>query len=98
MAKYILESEEIFEAYARIDCAYYLFQKMYEKMGVAKPAIERAIDEATGYAEKEMSEMKQTAIELMEQVIKDKKLVEVDYSKDQKILEELKQLNKGEIE
>ena len=90
MAKDILESKETFEAYARIDCAYYLLQEMYEQMGMAKPAIERAIDIATGYAEKEIAEIKNTAIELMEQIIKDKKFLEHDCSKDEKILNQLR--------
>lgn len=87
--KNILESPVTFEAYARIDCCYFILRELYEQMGVERSGIEIMIDEATGFAEHKINEARKSAIDLMSQIIADKYLIGEDYSKDQEVLDRL---------
>lgn len=90
----ILENEAIFEAYARIDCCYYCLDVMYDLLGNKRLAIEKMIDGTTGYSKSHLKETIETVISLMEQVIKDKKFIKANYSKDEKILKQIKKIKK----
>jgi hypothetical protein len=92
MQKEIFESPEVFEAYARIDCNYYLLSEIYKRMGIVRPPIERMIDVATGFAEMEISKMKKTATEIIESIIKDKKFIGAETVKDEEVLNKLKNI------
>lgn len=86
--KGILENEEVFEAYARIDYCYYELEAISKSMddeGSLLP-IERMIDNATGHGEKMNEERKQQIIDLLEEVISSKKIINADYTNDEKAL------------
>jgi len=84
--KNILENEKVFEAYATIDCCYYLLQEAQNKLSKSKSPVEIMIDKATGYDKLEIEQMKKDVIDLLNQIIEAKKIIEVDYDNERKIL------------
>lgn len=93
--KSIGESAEVFEAYARIDYCYYALQEIaFEKPKQLSP-IELMIDKASGYDKAQQKEVFESVKSLFEEIIRSKKLIEADYSKDELALYKILQLNIG---
>jgi hypothetical protein len=90
--KNILESEKTFEAYATIDLCYYGLQKLNEELGQPKSGLEILIDRSTGFDKAKMKEWIETSIELLEQIIEAKKVIEADYKNDSKMLDDIRAL------
>jgi len=86
----ILESEEIFEAYAVIDLCYYGLEKLNMELGKPRSVLETEIDRVTGYTKAKTEESIDTAIELLKQIIEAKKKIEADYSKDAEMLDKIR--------
>lgn len=82
--KNILESPETFESYARIDYCYYRISQIYKNDKKLTP-IDKMIYQATGYDKKKESEI----IDLLKEIINSKKLIDADYSGDEKTLNEI---------
>lgn len=79
------------EHIATIDFCYWRLGKLNELISKPKSTIERLVDNACGYNEEE--EVKKECIELMEQIIESKKSIGEDCSRDNKYLDELKQIS-----
>lgn len=90
----ILESEEIFEAHARIDCSYFMLQNLAETNQESNSPIETMIDISTGYAKLKQDKIRSEAVKLIKGIIKDKKIISADFSNDEKVLSELKKMDK----
>ena len=84
--KYILESPEVFEAYAIIDCCYCLLKEAYKKLSAPKDGLQIMIDKATGYDKSQVEQAKKEIMDLLEQVIEAKKTIGADYKNDEKAL------------
>lgn len=90
--KYIISSPEVFNAYAAIDFAYAGLEDLQNELAIPVPTINAMVDKATGYDKIQNKKTIKTAISLIETVIKNKKIIEADYSGDEKFLNELKSL------
>lgn len=90
--KNILDSEKTFEAYATIDLCYFGLQKLNEELGQPKSVLEILIDRSSGFDKAKLREWIETSIELLEQIIEAKKVIEADYSNDVKMLDEIRAL------
>lgn len=84
--KNIFENGEVFEAYAKIDLLYYGLAELSEDLNIKRSPIVMAIDDASGYAAAKLKENKETAIDLIQQIIDNKKIIEADYSSEEKML------------
>lgn len=93
--KDIFESGEIFEAYAVIDLCYYGLQELQKELNKPKIPLYVMIDQATGFDKAQAKENKETAVELLEQIIKAKKIIEADYSNDEKMIDKIQILIKN---
>lgn len=85
--KRILDSPEIFETYTQIGYAYWRLQNVYSKLFDKSP-IEGMIDKATGYDNQLLNE----AISIIEDIIRNKELIEADTVKDKETLEQIKSI------
>lgn len=83
--KRILDSPEVFEIYTQIDYAYWRLQKVYSQL-FDKIPIEGMIDKATGYDNQLLNE----AISIIEDIIRNKELIEADTIRDKETLEQIK--------
>ena len=90
--KNIMESAETFEAYAIIDCCYYGLKELNKEVSKPKDGLSLMIDKATGFSEHQNKKWIETSIELLNQIIEAKKLIEADYKNDSKMLAEIKAL------
>lgn len=93
--KRMTESEEVFEAYARIDYCHFMLQKLAEPY-IGKPnrsPIEIMVDNAinTSFSKRTLKTVK----ELLEEIISSKKIIDADYSKDEDFLNQLKNIIKS---
>lgn len=79
------ESQEVFEAYTRIEVNHTSFLKAYKQFFNRKP-IEIEVDKATGHEKAIIKDM----IEIMEAIIKDKLFIEAETTMDEKTLSALK--------
>ena len=85
--KNIFESPEVMSAYAQIDLLYYGLEELSKQfLGEVKnqSPINQMIDEKTGFAKAKREEVRDSAIECLELIIEQKKIVEADYSEDEK--------------
>lgn len=87
--KNMFENEEVFQAYAQIDYCYWGIKELQKDLNKPRSPIEMAIDVATGYDKHVVKENKSAVIELLKTIIKCKKLIEADYSGDEKALNEI---------
>lgn len=89
--KNIVESAEVFEAYVRIDCNYFLLQKIQEESQVSDPKtpIEKMVDDASGFTAKRVREYYIGVIAIVENILKDKKFIEADTAETEKLLEKV---------
>jgi hypothetical protein len=90
--KNLVESGEVFAAYAQIDLCYYMIEDVYKRYSVPRIGIVAAIDKATGYDKHRYKEAIASTMGLLKVIIKNKKVVGADYSGDQKLFGELKKL------
>jgi hypothetical protein len=85
--KSILENAKTFQVYARIDYCYYAIKQIAKTVVTPRSPIVKAIDKAVKYnPDKENAK---ALIPLFKEIIKSKKIIEADYSKDKKMLKEL---------
>lgn len=85
--KPIFESPEVFEAYAMIDFHNLMLVEL-AKVEKRSP-IEAMVDEATGY-DKEVEKLRVTAaIDSINEIIRCKKIVEADFSAEERLLEKI---------
>ena len=86
------ENEENFTAYATIEAGIYMMRKATEDFNKqhSKGGINLAIDRATGFAAHQEQEYVKYMIICLEDIIEAKKVIEDDYSKDEKTLNQLK--------
>ena len=89
--KHLLESAETFEAYAVIDCCNHLLKKLLSAIEESKNPLYRMIDDVTGFSKHQNKERIENAIDLVNQIIDAKKIIEANYDKE---TEYLKKLNK----
>jgi len=92
--KNIFENEETFEAVARIDYCYFMIGQIndeIDRMIRKATPIERAVDSVTGYREAKLDEYRKKLVEMAEEVIRSKKLIEADYSGDERFLHQLQE-------
>ena len=90
--KNILESPEVMGAYATIDASYYLLKDLLKELQVKRSPIEVMVDDATGYGADKLAKQKKEATELLKTVIENKKIIEADYSDDEKALNQIREL------
>jgi len=90
--KNILESPEVFEAYAKIDLLYYGLAELQKELNIKRSPIVEAIDNASGYTAAKLKDNKDVVIDIIKQIIENKKIIEADYSGDGKILNEVNNL------
>jgi hypothetical protein len=88
------ESSEVFTAYATIEAGYYMMGQLDKQIDKEKPrnGVEAMIDEATGYGAEKTEGYIKGAICILKDIIEAKKLVELDYSKDEEMLTKVKGL------
>lgn len=79
------ESAEIFESYVILDLLHLELEEIRKELNVPRHGIDIMIDKATGYDKRHLPRL----IEIMKDMIKYKKIVEIDFSKDQAFLGEL---------
>ena len=93
--KNILESQEVFEAYANIDMCYYLMKELINNQeNNSLSFIDILVDQITGYGKYKNEKSVNEAIELLESIISSKKIIGADIDNDLKIIDELKQFLK----
>ena len=90
--KNILESSETFQAYAIIDYCYYRLKKLNKEVSKPKDGLSLMIDKATSFSEHQNKKWIETSIELLQQIIESKKLIEANYENDSKMLAEIEEL------
>ncbi len=84
--KSIMESQEVFETYAKIDLAYYGLKMLNEEMNKPQTPFEKAIDNSTGSGSDRVKKWKEDSIELLNQIIEGKKIIGADFSGDKETL------------
>lgn len=95
--KHILESEESFMAYATIDECYFLLKNQQKEFFKPRDGLTQMIDKATGHDAQREKESREYCIELMEEMIKHKKIIEADISHDLEFLKQLKNGNSNSV-
>ncbi|MES2382351.1 MAG: hypothetical protein V4538_14995 [Bacteroidota bacterium] len=85
----IFENSEVFTAYATVDAGYYLLRQYQEHLSKPQSPIEKMIDEATGYGMERVRRERKEIAEILKDIIKAKKFIEADYSKDEEMLNKL---------
>jgi thiamine monophosphate synthase len=88
--KNIMESPEVFEAYARIDACYFMMGKIRDDISKPISPIERLVGQVTGHDDAKHKEQVNACIELAEEIIRSKKIVGADTKQDEQFLETLK--------
>lgn len=92
--KSIFESDKTLQAYAEIDMCYYRLSEINTMIQRQHPKtpIDIMIDRATKRDIKETIELEQEITDLMKGIIKNKKYLNADYSRDVEFLEKVKDL------
>ncbi len=85
--KNIMESSKVFTAYAIIDYCYYEIKQLYENSTKRLSPLEIAVQNACGYNPE--TENAKKIIKLAKEIIKNKKIIEADYSGDQQLIDDL---------
>lgn len=88
--KNMWSDSETFEAYATIDCCYFMISKLKEGLNETKPTNDELIGFANGANGTEFSKTVDAFIHLLKQIISFKKKINADYSVDSKTLKELR--------
>lgn len=92
--KNIFESSEAFAAHAAIGAAYWMLSEIQKEVCApdTRHAIERMIDKQTGYENHKYGIHTDRAIELIERIIEQKKIIEANTDNDVKMLNALKKI------
>lgn len=90
--RYFLENSKMFEAQANIDFCYYMLNETLKGLSKPKAPIEIMIDSATGFSKAMTEKARLCAIDLLGQIIKNKKVMEADYTADAETLKEIQAL------
>lgn len=90
--KQIMESPEVFEAYAQIDLGYIALRMIDEKTTKPKAIIEQMVDDATGFSKAETKQDILDSIEIVENIIRCKKIIEAPFENDELLLKRLKNI------
>lgn len=90
--KQIMESPEVFEAYAQIDLGYIALGMIEKKTTKPKAIIEQMIDDATGFSKAETKQDILDSVEIIENIIRCKKIIEAPFDKDETLLKKLKNI------
>jgi len=90
--KHAFESEETFTAYATIDAGYYMIGQIKKEFDMPKSPIISAIDKATGFDKKFTNDKAKELIVILEDIIEAKKIIEADFSSDEKLLSAVKNM------
>lgn len=97
--KNMFENAKTFAAFANIDYCYYLIENEYEQIEQERAKLNSPIAvmiwNATNFAEEKEKEHTKTLKSLLRTVIKNKKIVEADYSGDQEFLDKLNNTTKA---
>lgn len=83
------ESAETFTAYATIEAGLYMMSELLKDLMKPQSPLEAMVDRATGFADHKYREQCQRAIDICKDVIEAKKVLEVDYSDDAAMIEDL---------
>jgi hypothetical protein len=88
------ESSKVFTAYATIEAGYYMMGRLERELDSIRPknGIEAMIDEASGYGAAKTEEISKQCEIILKDIIKAKKVIEADYSKDEEMLTKIKGL------
>lgn len=92
--KEMFESEEIFTAHATISAGYVMIQEYYKVLNQPRSPIDVAIDNATGFDKHRQQGIAKNIIVCLKDIIKAKKVIEADYSKDEEMIKAIKKLIK----
>jgi hypothetical protein len=90
--KNILESPEVFEAYAQIDLMYFGLRNILKKIEFPRSPLEIMVDDATGFQKSQTTKNIKDSIEIIENIIRCKKTIEAPIDSDEKLLNQLKNL------
>lgn len=87
----ILESPEVMSAYAQIDLGYLMLKKLQQEISKkdTRHAIEKMIDQQTGFAKADAEVKTNQAIGIMTSIIVNKKFIEADTTEDEAVLKRL---------
>jgi hypothetical protein len=87
--KNMFESAETFTAYATIEYGYWAIKKIFDD-APKRSGIVLAIDKATGYDKVVDKKLAEQLIPILKDIIRAKKIIEADYSKDVELIEKSK--------
>lgn len=93
--KYIFESSDTFTAYATIDAGMYMLQELKKEMNKPEAPIVKMINQATGYGKDRYNKWIERSIIILKDIIEAKKIIEGDFSKDEALLKQLRNLLKN---
>lgn len=85
--KAIVESPEVFQAYAMIDYHYFLLKQIAQESSKPLHPLAVAVDRATGHDP--TLKFAERAKDCLQEIIRNKKIVEADFSEDEQQLEKL---------
>jgi len=93
--KPIGESRKVFQAYAMIDLCHFMLENLSKEYDDNKPKhpIEVLIDQQTGFAESRSKYYAEKAHSIMEELIRNKQIIEADTTKDMEMLDKLVQIH-----
>jgi hypothetical protein len=83
------ESAETFEAYATIDAGYYLINELNTEFNQPIHPLFAAVDKVTGYDKHRAKDMALSIIKIAKDIVAAKKIVEADFSADEKLITDL---------
>jgi len=89
-----MESAKVFCAYAEVDFCYLQLKILYEEVSKEISPINKMVDDVTGRTQSKLKENRESAIYLLNKVIKAKKIIEADYSGDETMLSKLLLIDK----
>lgn len=90
--KNIFENEAVFTAHATIGAGYYMLEILNKELLRPVSNIIIMVDKATGYDDHQHHEFAKRAIIILEDIIEAKKVIEVDYKRDEELWEQLNEL------
>ena len=79
------ESSEIFTAYATVEAGYYMVEQIFKEIK-KRTGFQMAIDSVTGYDKFLDKQLAEQLIPIVEGIIEAKKVIEMEFSEDEKLL------------
>lgn len=90
--KQILDSQEVFEAYAEIDLGYIALNIINKKIQETESPLEQLIDKATSKTKSQTADYIEDSIEIIENIIRCKKIIDAPFDNDEKVLNYLRNI------